>query len=113
MEFEKIKCYLDGFAKERNWEKFRTPKNLCMALSVEVAELTEIFQWMDTEQSLAAKNDEKTRQHIKEELADVLSYLVQVASVLEINLNEAFWEKTKNNEKKYPASVNKSPKNGY
>jgi len=103
MELDKIKRYLDAFAHERKWEKYRTPKNLCMALSVEVAELTEIFQWMDTEQSLSAKNDEKTKQHIKEELADVLSYLVQIASVLEIDLNDAFWEKTKKNEKKYPS----------
>jgi dCTP diphosphatase len=106
MEFEKMKRYLDDFTHERKWEKYRTPKNLCMALSVEAAELTEIFQWMDAEQSLEAKNDEKTKQHIKEELADVLSYLVQIAGVLDIDLNAAFWEKTKKNEKKYPSPAN-------
>jgi dCTP diphosphatase len=105
MELDKIQSYLDNFAKNRNWEKYRTPKNLAMALSVEVAELVEIFQWMDGQESVSIRNDEKTMQDIKEELADILSYLVQIASVLSIDLNQAFWEKTKKNEKKYPINL--------
>lgn len=102
MEFEKIKNYLDNFAERREWNKYRTPKNLCMALSVEVAELVEIFQWMDTEQSINMKNDKKLIQAVSEELADILSYLIQTASVLNIDIYEAFWNKTKKNEEKYP-----------
>lgn len=106
MELEKIKHYLDNFAKEREWEKYRTPKNLCMALSVEVAELVEIFQWMDTQESMEIKNNEKNIQRVKEELADIFSYLIQISSILDINLYQVFWEKTKLNEKKYPLNLN-------
>lgn len=105
MNIEEIKNYLTQFAAERGWEKYRTPKNLCMALSVEVAELVEIFQWMDNDQSLQAKNDENLIQQVSEELADILSYLVQIASVLKIDLDEAFWNKTQKNEKKYPTTT--------
>lgn len=104
MDLKKIKIYLDRFAKERGWEEYRTPKNLSMALSVEVAELMEIFQWMDGQKSLLVKDNEKQAQSVKEELADILSYLIQIASVLDIQLEEAFWEKTKKNEAKYPIS---------
>lgn len=102
MELEKIRNYLNCFANERGWNSYRTPKNLSMALSVEVAELVEIFQWMDNQESVEIKSNEKNMQKVKEELADILSYLVQIAGVLDIDLNQAFWEKTKINEKKYP-----------
>jgi NTP pyrophosphatase (non-canonical NTP hydrolase) len=101
MNLNKIKTHLDQFAQERGWEKYRTPKNLSMALAVEAAELMEIFQWMDNEQSLALENNTELMQSIKEELADILSYLVQISSVLNIELDEAFWSKTKKIEKKY------------
>lgn len=101
MNLNKIKDHLDRFAQERGWGKYRTPKNLSMALAVEVAELMEIFQWMDNERSLSLENDVELMQSIKEELADILSYLVQISSVLNIELEEAFWSKTKKNEKKY------------
>lgn len=104
MNLEKIQAYLNHFAKERNWEKYRTPKNLSMALSVEVAELMEIFQWMNSEESFQVRKDPKTLSAIQEELADIFSYLVQIASLLEIPLEKAFWEKTKKNERKYPLS---------
>lgn len=97
-----MRKYLDDFAEKRGWNDYRIPKNLCMALTVEVSELIEIFQWMNDQQSLLVKNDEKRIQHIQEEMADVLSYLIQLSSVLNVDLEEAFWEKTKKNEEKYP-----------
>ncbi len=105
MDIKKIRDYLDHFAEKRGWQKYRTPKNLSMALSVEVAELVEIFQWMENEESLQVQSDEKKMQAIKEEMADILSYLVQTASVLNIDLEKAFWEKTKKNEAKYPSKT--------
>lgn len=104
MDFSKERAFLDAFAKKRGWEPFRTPKNLCMALSVEAGELVEIFQWMTEKQALAVREDEKTMAHVKEEVADILSYLIQFASVLDIDLEEAFWSKTKKNAAKYPES---------
>jgi dCTP diphosphatase len=107
IDIDKIKNYLHQFGKERGWEKYKTPKNLCMALSVEVAELMEAFQWIDGEESTAIKNNEKLMQPIKEEMADVFSYLVQIADALEVDIEKVFWEKTKKNEQKYPSkSIN-------
>jgi dCTP diphosphatase len=92
---------LRQFAHERDWEQFHTPKNLAMALSVEAAELQEIFQWLTAEQS--AHLDDKQRAQTAEELADVLLYLCRLADVLGIDLATAAQQKLKRNAEKYPA----------
>ena len=92
---------LRQFAAERDWEQFHSPKNLAMALSVEVAEIAEHFQWLTEEQSReldAAKRDE-----VAHELADALIYLVRLADQLGIDLLEAAGRKLAINEAKYPA----------
>jgi NTP pyrophosphatase (non-canonical NTP hydrolase) len=94
---------LDQFAAARDWAQFHSPKNLVMALTGEVGELTEIFQWMTEAQSRSAGRDLKTAQAVKEELADVMLYLVRLASVLEVDLNEAVQDKLQQNAEKYPA----------
>lgn len=88
------------FARARDWERYHTPKNLVMALSVEVAELLEPFQWLTSEQShqLSAEQHEAVRQ----EVADVLIYLTRLADVLEIDLLEAAADKLVINARKYP-----------
>src|SRR5579863_10165929 len=102
IDLGKMQNYLHEFGKERGWEKYKTPKNLCMALSVEVAELMEIFQWMENDESIAVKNNEQQMQPIREEMADVFAYFIQIADALDVDIERAFWEKTKKNEKKYP-----------
>lgn len=97
-----IREYLDQFANRRGWDQYRNIKNLCMALSVEVGELIEIFQWKSMEDSQLDQLDAKTKEHIEEELADILSYLIQISGKMDIDLVEAFWKKTKKNEAKYP-----------
>jgi dCTP diphosphatase len=89
------------FAGARAWERFHTPKNLVMALSVETAELLEPFQWLTAEQSqqLSVEQHEAVRQ----EIADVLIYLTRLADVLEIDLLEAAADKLEINARKYPA----------
>jgi NTP pyrophosphatase (non-canonical NTP hydrolase) len=88
------------FATERDWAPFHTPKNLAMALSVEVAELVEHFQWLATgaPQELAPGQQEG----IRHELADVLLYLVQIADKLDVDLRSAALEKMTLNALKYP-----------
>ncbi len=90
-----------AFAAERDWEQFHTPKNLAMALSVEVAELAEHFQWLPTGRphELAEGQPEAIRQ----ELADVLLYLVQIADKLDVDLHAAALDKIQLNALKYPA----------
>ena len=89
------------FARERDWEQFHTPKNLAMALSVEVAELVEHFQWLPT--GADAELDDAGRTGIRHELADVLLYLVQLADKTGVDLHAAALEKIALNAAKYPA----------
>ena len=91
-----------AFAAERDWQQFHTPKNLAMALSVEVAELAEHFQWLPT--GAPEELDERKREGIRHELADVLLYLVQLADRTGVDLRAAALEKLALNAKKYPAA---------
>lgn len=93
---------LERFAAERNWAQFHSPKNLVMALTGEVGELSEIFQWMDEEQSKDAARHPDTAQAVQDELADVLMYLVRLASVLGVDLDAAARQKLEQNNRKYP-----------
>ncbi len=91
---------LKGFVSEREWEKFHTPKNLAMALSVEVAEVVEHFQWLEPAESMVL-SPEKKRQ-IRDELGDVLIYLLQLSEKLGIDLVRAAHDKVEKNRAKYP-----------
>jgi len=101
-----IKAKLKKFAKERNWEQYHSPKNLSMALSVEAAELMEIFQWVTEEESKTLNG--KKKQAIEEELADILNYLIKIADHYDIDLVKAANKKISKNAKKYPAKKVKS-----
>jgi len=91
---------LRRFAKERDWEQFHSPKNLSMALAVEAGEILEIFQWLTQEES--QKLDGKRLERVKEEMGDVMIYLVRLSDCLGISLLEAAFEKLERNQNKYP-----------
>jgi len=95
-----LRLRIREFAIARAWERFHTPKNLVMALSVEASELLEPFQWLTAEQShqLSAEQHEAVRQ----EIADVLIYLTRLADILEIDLLDATADKLAINARKYP-----------
>lgn len=90
------------FARERDWERFHSPKNLAMALTGEVGELVELFQWLTEEASREVGRDPATARPVRDELADVLIYLVRLAAVLEVDLDEAVRSKLTANALKYP-----------
>ena len=92
---------LRTFAEARDWNQFHSPKNLCMALMVEVAELMEHFQWLTEAQSAELPPDDK--QAVGEELADILLYLVRLSDKLGVDLQEAALHKLEKNAAKYPA----------
>ena len=96
-----IRARLRAFADERDWDQFHTPKNLAMALSVEVAELVEHYQWLPT--GADCELDEAKRAGIRHELADVLMYLVRLADKNGVDLHAAVLEKMALNAQKYPA----------
>ena len=94
---------LERFAQERDWTQFHSPKNLAMALTGEVGELVEIFQWMSAEESAGAGADPGTAQAVRDELADVLVYLVRLADRLGVDLDAAVRDKMQRNALRYPA----------
>lgn len=98
---DEIREALRRFAAEREWEQFHTPKNLVMALAGEVGEVIEHFQWLDPNESQALT--EKSRELVALELADVYLYLLRLADVLELDLNEAARRKLAINAERYPA----------
>lgn len=102
MTLEDITARQRAFAEARAWQQWHTPKNLVMALSGEVGELTEIFQWLTPEQAAAAYADPELRARIDDELADVLLYLVRLADVLGADLLAAADAKVDRNEHRFP-----------
>jgi len=102
MDIQGLQAVLRQFAADRNWQQFHTPKNLATALMVEAAELAEIYQWMTPEQSREAHQNPTTKQHIGEELADVLLYLLQVADQTGTDLERAVSDKLAKNALKHP-----------
>jgi len=94
---------LRAFAEARDWNQFHSPKNLSMALMVEVAELMEHFQWLTEAQSSDLAAEKKAI--VAEELADILLYLVRLSDKLEVNLLEAALHKLEKNAVKYPAEL--------
>jgi len=106
---EQLAEHLRQFAAERDWEQFHSPKNLSMALLVEVAEIAEHFQWLTEQQSRDL--DAARKGAVAQELADTLIYLVRLADQLEIDLLEAAERKLAVNEARYPADkVRGSPR---
>jgi NTP pyrophosphatase (non-canonical NTP hydrolase) len=93
---------LEEFAKARDWEQFHSPKNLAMALTGEVGELVELFQWLTEAQSRDAMKDPVLAMRIQEEIADVMIYLVRMGSVLGVDLDGAVRDKLAKNACKYP-----------
>jgi dCTP diphosphatase len=99
----KLDAALQQFADERDWNQFHSPKNLAMALTGEVGELVEIFQWLTEDQSQQVASNTDTARAVRDEIADVLLYLVRLSSVLGVDLNEAVTHKLQSNAMKYPA----------
>ncbi|MHB8353067.1 MAG: nucleotide pyrophosphohydrolase [Burkholderiales bacterium] len=103
VDVKALDVVLHRFSRVRHWEQYHSPKNLAMALTGEVGELVEIFQWLTEEQSRSVAKDPQTAQAVRDELADVLIYLVELAAALDVDLNEAVNAKLARNALKYPA----------
>ena len=85
------------FRDDRNWRQFHTPKDLAISMSLEAAEVLELFQWSGGDLECTEKQDK-----LREELADVLSYCILLADVCGFDLDEIMNEKIAKNEAKYP-----------
>jgi len=100
LDLDELKQRIRDFATARDWDQFHSPKNLSMALSAEVAEIVEHFQWLTEEQSKSLSIDK--RDEVETELADTLIYLIRLADKLDIDLLTAAKNKIDVNEQKYP-----------
>ena len=96
--FEQVKQRIDKFVTDRDWRQFHTPSNLAKSISIEASELLECFQWSDTDYDL---------EHVKEELADVLNYCIQMSQVLNLDIVDILNAKMDKTEKKYPLEKSK------
>ena len=97
---KKLQQDINEFIEKRTWQQFHTPKNLAMALTVETAELLEIFQWMTAEES--CRLDNKVLSHVEEEIGDVMIYLTTLAASLGLDPIVAAHKKLHLNAIKYP-----------
>jgi len=98
---ENLKKDIRKFVEDRGWAALSNPASLAKSISIESAELLELFQWKEI--SLEdIKNDSKIKERIAEELADVLIYSLEMTEVLDMNVEEIIREKMKKNSIKYP-----------
>ena len=102
---EQLRAMVRRFVAERDWQQFHSPKNLSMAMSIEVAELMEHFQWLTTEKSRSIGDDPERLLGVQEELADVVCYALALANELDIDLSDAMQSKMRKNEQKYPVET--------
>jgi dCTP diphosphatase len=108
---ELLKKHMEAFVQERNWKQFHTLKNLSMAISIETAELMELFLWQtDADMDSILK---KKRTAIEHEVADIALYLLSFCSVAHIDLSKAIEEKMALNAQKYPISKSKGKADKY
>ena len=108
MDLNKLKRNLAEFTAERDWDQFHSPKNLVMALTGEVGELNELFQWLTEEQSKNLQNEE-----IKNEIADIFIYIIRLADKLDIDIEEAVKKKMEINKNKYPIELSRGNSTKY
>ena len=94
---------IDKFNKDRDWDQFHTPVNLAKSISIETNELLECYQW----------NDDADIADVKEELADVMNYCLQMCKVLNVNPIDIIYAKMDKTEKKYPIDKSKGKSTKY
>jgi NTP pyrophosphatase (non-canonical NTP hydrolase) len=99
------------FRDDRDWKQFHDPKNLAVSISIEAAELLELFQWKTGEEAtrFAAENQER----VSEEIADVAIYLIELADITGIDLAKAIEDKLAKNAKKYPVEKSRGVTSKY
>ncbi len=103
-KIEELKELVAEFRDERDWKKFHNAKDLAEAGIVEAGELLELFLWKDTDEITEhLKSDERFREAVSDELADILNFTLLFADITGIDLSDACRNKVEKNRKKYPA----------
>ena len=97
-----LKDRVREFISDRDWGQFHDPKNVSMALASEVGELLDLFRWVKSEDSFRVLEDDETRDAVRMEIADIAMFLVDFASICNIDLTTAIDEKMRINALRYP-----------
>ena len=103
-KLELLKQRIKKFNSDRDWDQFHTPSNLAKSICIEASELLECFQWNDTDFDI---------EEVKEELAEVMNYCIQMSQVLNVDLIEIINQKMDKTEKKYPVDKAKGVSTKY
>jgi len=98
-----LKQAMQAFVDERQWRPFHDPKNLSMAIATEAAELMEHFRWLTNAESRAIAGSEPDMQAVRDELADIMCFVLSFANSLNIDISSAIRSKLVKNAEKYPA----------
>ena len=107
MDVSGIQERLRQFAADRDWEKYHSPKNLSMALTVEASELMEVFQWVGADESRRIVEHPDKVAQVGAEIADICIYAIRLADVMGIDLDAAIDRKIDQNIEKYPPDANR------
>ena len=113
MNTEKIALKLQKFATERDWDQFHTPKNLATSISVESAELLELFQWTRGQKDWSEIEEVEIKEKIENEVADILLYLIRFSDLAKIDLEKVALRKITSNAQKYPIEKSKGSDKKY
>jgi NTP pyrophosphatase (non-canonical NTP hydrolase) len=97
-----LRALIDKFVSDRDWSEFHDPKNLSMSIAIEAAELMEHFQWLRAHELPGIRNDAAVMEKVREEIADVLAFVLSFANAMDIDLSDALKQKMTSNEQRYP-----------
>lgn len=111
MNLKEVKKRILDFRNKRDWQQFHDPKNLAEAISIEAAELQEVFLWSKVDESRRIAVEKKEK--ISEELADIFIFCLLFANETGINIEEAIMAKIEKNDKKYPVAKAKGSSKKY
>ena len=112
-KIHELKQKVKEFCEVRDWDQFHDAKELAIGLSIEASELLEIFRWKKSEEIKELFNDEKRKEDIEDEMADILYFLVRIAQIYDIDLSESLDKKMQKNELKYPIDKAKGSNKKY
>ena len=101
-EIKSLQQLIADFVQVRDWNKYHTPKNLAMSVSIEAAELMEVFQWLTNNEANDPATIEKLRSAFEDEVADVFIYLLSFANICEIDIDAIIRKKMNKNETRFP-----------
>ena len=107
MELKTLERLVQEFCEARDWDQFHNPKELAIGVITEASELLENFRFLSDEQCQSLMRDSNKSENVRQELADVLFFLLRFAQMNKIDLAQALQEKIKLNNEKYPVAASK------